>query len=56
MPGFIFSAEVKDYFTLDKLNQLENNLLKANINAGKSNLLDTDRKYLAIEVGIPIGR
>ena len=52
---FIFNAEVKDYFTLKKLNLLENNLLKANINAGRTNLLDPNDKYFTISVGMRIG-
>ena len=52
---FVFDAAVKDYFTLKKLNLLENNLLKANINAGRTNLLDPNDKYFTISVGMRIG-
>ena len=53
---FFYDTEVKNYFTLDKLNQLENNLLKANINAGRANLLKPNKKYFAITVSMRIGK
>ena len=53
---FICNTGIKNYFTLDKLNQLENNLLKANINAGRTNLLDPNDKYFTISVGMRIGK
>ena len=53
---FIFDAAVKDYFTLKKLNLLENNLLKANLNAGKANLLKPNKKYFVVKIGIRIGK
>ena len=53
---FFYDTEVKNYFTLAKLNQLENNLLKANINAGKTNLLNPNGKYFTISVSIRVGK
>ena len=52
---FIFDAEVKDYFTLEKINQLEEKLLEANINAGTTNLLNPNEKYFIISVTMSIG-
>ena len=53
---FLFDTEVKNYITLQKLNLLENKLLQANINAGRTNLLEPNAKYFTKEIDIPIGK
>ncbi len=52
---FIFDTEVKDYFTLEKINHAEVQLSKANINAGRTNLLNPNKKYFTIDITMPIG-
>ena len=53
---FLFNTEVKSYITLQKLNLLENKLLQANINTGRTKLLEPNAKYFTKEIDIRIGR
>lgn len=53
---FYFDIEVKDYFTLEKLNLLEQKLLQAGINTGATNLLNPEEDYYTLLVGIRLGK
>jgi hypothetical protein len=53
---FVFNIEVKSYITLQKLNLLESKLQQAKLNAGRTNLMEPNKKYFAIEIRIPMGK
>ena len=52
---FLFDTEVKDNFTLEKLNLLEQKLSQANLSTGKTNLLEPEKDYFMVRVGIYLG-
>ena len=52
---FLYDIEVKDYFTIDKLYLLEQKLSQARINTGITNLLNPEKDYFTIRVGIYLG-
>ena len=51
---FVVDIELKDYITLPKVQLLEKKMLEARLNAGKTNLLDSE-KYFIIDSGKMIG-
>lgn len=53
---FHFDIEVKDYFTLEKLHLLEQKLSQASINTGITNLLEPEKDYFTLHVGIYLGQ
>ena len=52
---FVYDAELKEWFVLEKLQVLEQRLMAANINAGTANLLDNGSPYFEIYLGILTG-
>ncbi|MDR1743320.1 MAG: hypothetical protein LBR48_05800, partial [Dysgonamonadaceae bacterium] len=53
---FVFTEGLVSYFTIAKINALENKLMQAGINAGTSYLLDSSKKYFCIRVTCSIGK
>ena len=51
---FVVDIELKDYITLPKVQLLEKKMLQAGLNAGKTNLFDSE-KYFIIDSGIMMG-
>lgn len=51
---FVVDIELKDYITLPKVQLLEKKMLQAGLNAGKTNLFDSE-KYFIIDSGKMIG-
>jgi len=51
---FIVGIKLKDYITVPKVQLLEKKMLQAGLNAGKTNLLDSN-KYFVIDCGIVTG-
>ena len=47
-----FNKEIKEYITLDKVNQLEKALLKSGLNAGETNVVDPKKKYFTMDGAI----
>ena len=52
---FVFPTEIKDYMTLERINQAEQKLSEKRINAGRTYLFE-DKPYFAVTVNIRVGK